>query len=78
MLFDLDSLIAKVITHAPTRERALKRMERALDEFIVGGIRTNIALHKQLLDDPEVIAGTMTTRTIERLLAEAAQAAQGG
>ena len=71
---DYDSLIAKLIVHAPTRAEAIVRMRRALDEFIVGGIRTNIALHKRLLDDPEVIAGTMTTRTIERLLAEAAQA----
>ena len=44
-------------------------MRRALDEFIVGGIRTNIDLHKRLLEDEEVQAGTMTTRTIERLIA---------
>jgi acetyl-CoA carboxylase biotin carboxylase subunit len=42
-------------------------MRRALDEFIVGGIRTNIDLHKALLLDHEVIDGTMTTRTIERV-----------
>jgi len=64
-----DSLIAKVITHAPTRERALKRMERALDEFIVGGIRTNIPLHKRLVVHEDVRAGVMTTRTIEELVA---------
>jgi acetyl-CoA carboxylase, biotin carboxylase subunit len=64
-----DSLIAKVIAHAPTREEAIRRMERALDEFIVGGIRTNIPLHKRLLADPEVRAGKMTTRTIERIIA---------
>jgi acetyl-CoA carboxylase biotin carboxylase subunit len=64
-----DSLVAKVIVHAPTREEALARMDRALDEFIVGGIRTNIALHKRLLRDRDVIAGTMSTRTIERVIA---------
>ncbi|MBI2392241.1 MAG: acetyl-CoA carboxylase biotin carboxylase subunit [Deltaproteobacteria bacterium] len=64
-----DSLIAKVITHAPTRERALKRMERALDEFIIGGIRTNIPLHKRLVQHEDVRAGRMTTRTIEELVA---------
>lgn len=64
-----DSLLAKLIVHASTRAEAITRMQRALDEFIVGGIRTNIALHKMLLDDPEVREGTMTTRTIERLLA---------
>ncbi len=63
-----DSLLAKLIVHAPTRAEAIVRMRRALDEFIVGGIRTNIDLHKRLLEDPEVIAGAMTTRTIERLL----------
>ena len=40
-----DSLLAKLIVHAPSREEAIIRMRRALDEFIVGGIRTNIALH---------------------------------
>ena len=42
-------------------------MQRALDEFIIGGIRTNIDLHKRLLADPEVLAGRMTTRTVERV-----------
>jgi acetyl-CoA carboxylase biotin carboxylase subunit len=65
---DYDSLLAKLIVHAATRGEAIIRMRRALDEFIVAGIRTNIALHKALLDDPEVVAGTMTTRTIERLI----------
>jgi len=65
---DYDSLLAKLIVHAPTRPEAVVRMRRALDEFIVGGIRTNIDLHKALLADPEVVEGTMTTRTIERLL----------
>jgi acetyl-CoA carboxylase biotin carboxylase subunit len=71
---DYDSLIAKLIVHAPTRAEAIVRMRRALDEFIVGGIRTNIALHKILLNDPEVIEGQMTTRTIERVLAEEREA----
>ncbi|MGH7328464.1 MAG: acetyl-CoA carboxylase biotin carboxylase subunit, partial [Polyangiaceae bacterium] len=59
---------AKLIVHAPTREAAIVRMRSALAEFIIGGIRTNIPLHKRLLEDDEVIAGKMTTRTIERLL----------
>jgi acetyl-CoA carboxylase biotin carboxylase subunit len=64
-----DSLLAKLIVHAPTRADAIVRMQRALDEFIVGGIRTNIALHKRLLQAPEMLDGSMTTRTIENLLA---------
>jgi acetyl-CoA carboxylase, biotin carboxylase subunit len=64
-----DSLLGKVIVHAPTREQALKRMQRALDEFIIGGIRTNISLHKELLALPEVMAAEMTTRTVENYMA---------
>jgi acetyl-CoA carboxylase biotin carboxylase subunit len=59
-----------VIVHAPTRAEAIIRMRRALDEFIVGGIRTNIALHKRLLLDDEIIDGAMTTRTIERIISQ--------
>jgi acetyl-CoA carboxylase biotin carboxylase subunit len=68
---DYDSLLAKLIVHAPTRPEAIVRMRRALDEFIVVGIRTNIDLHKALLTDREVVEGTMTTRTIERLIGKA-------
>jgi acetyl-CoA carboxylase biotin carboxylase subunit len=63
-----DSLIAKVIAHAPTREEAIAKMRCALDEFIIGGIRTNIPLHQALLRDPDVIGGKMSTRTIERVV----------
>jgi acetyl-CoA carboxylase biotin carboxylase subunit len=62
-----DSLLAKIIVHAATREKAIIRMRRALDEFIVAGIRTNIELHKALLADHEVVSGTMTTRTVDRV-----------
>ncbi|MDF2692051.1 MAG: Biotin carboxylase of acetyl-CoA carboxylase [Labilithrix sp.] len=65
-----DSLLAKVIVHAPNRAEAIVRMQRALDEFIVGGIRTNIALHKRLLADEEVLSGAMTTRTVERIISQ--------
>ncbi|HEX3344388.1 MAG TPA: acetyl-CoA carboxylase biotin carboxylase subunit, partial [Polyangiaceae bacterium] len=64
---DYDSLLAKLVAHAPTRTEAIIRMRRALDEFIVTGIRTNIDLHKALLADAEVVEGTMTTRTVERV-----------
>ncbi|HKY35986.1 MAG TPA: acetyl-CoA carboxylase biotin carboxylase subunit [Polyangiaceae bacterium] len=63
-----DSLLSKVIVHSPTREQAIKRMQRALDEFIIGGIRTNIPLHQELLALPEVMNGTMTTRTVENFM----------
>jgi acetyl-CoA carboxylase biotin carboxylase subunit len=64
-----DSLLAKLVVHAPTRAEAIQRMRRALDEFIIGGIRTNIPLHKRLLVEPDVVEGVMTTRTIETMLA---------
>jgi acetyl-CoA carboxylase biotin carboxylase subunit len=64
---DYDSLLAKLIVHGATRQEALARARRALDEFIVAGIRTNIDLHKALLADREVIEGTMTTRTVDRV-----------
>jgi acetyl-CoA carboxylase biotin carboxylase subunit len=67
---EYDSLLAKLIAHAPTREQALGRMRRALDEFIIGGIRTNIDLHKRLLDLPEMRDGTHTTRTVEQMMAQ--------
>jgi acetyl-CoA carboxylase biotin carboxylase subunit len=65
-----DSLLAKVIAHAPNRDLALQRMRGALDEFIISGIRTNIPLHKILLDHDDVRGAKMTTRTIERIVAE--------
>jgi acetyl-CoA carboxylase biotin carboxylase subunit len=64
---DYDSLLAKLIVHAATRPEAIVRMRRALDEFIVTGIRTNVDLHKALMADHEVVEGTMTTRTVERV-----------
>ncbi|HEX4514098.1 MAG TPA: acetyl-CoA carboxylase biotin carboxylase subunit [Polyangiaceae bacterium] len=64
-----DSLIAKVITHGNNRAEAIGKMRCALDEFIIGGIRTNIPLHQALLRDPEVTEGRMSTRTIERVVA---------
>lgn len=63
-----DSLIAKVISFGSTRQEAIARMRVALDEFIIGGIRTNIPLHQALLQDPEVVEGRMSTRTIEHLV----------
>jgi len=63
-----DSLIAKVISFGGTRAEAIARMRVALDEFIIGGIRTNIPLHQALLQDREVVEGRMSTRTIEHLV----------
>ncbi|HTJ81767.1 MAG TPA: acetyl-CoA carboxylase biotin carboxylase subunit [Polyangiaceae bacterium] len=64
-----DAMVAKVIVHAQSRPEAIAKMRVALDEFIIAGIRTNLPLHQALLRDPEVLAGTMSTRTIERVVA---------
>lgn len=64
-----DPLLAKVITHGATRAEAIARMRCALDELIISGIRTNIPLHQALLREPDVLAGNISTRTIERLVA---------
>jgi acetyl-CoA carboxylase biotin carboxylase subunit len=56
-----DSMIAKLITTAQTREEAISKMRRALDEFVIEGIKTTIPFHRQLMDDPHYIAGDYTT-----------------
>jgi acetyl-CoA carboxylase, biotin carboxylase subunit len=60
-----DSLIAKLITHAKTRENAIMKMKRALDEFIIEGIPTTIPFHKAVIDDPVFKSGVYSTRYIE-------------
>jgi acetyl-CoA carboxylase biotin carboxylase subunit len=62
-----DSLLAKVIVHAGTRAGAVARMRRALDEFILEGIRTNIPLHKRIMDHPRFQRADVSTRFIEEL-----------
>lgn len=61
-----DSMIAKLIVSAPTRSEAIARMSRALDEFIVEGIKTTIPYHKQLMRDPGFINGEFNTHYLEK------------
>tara|TARA_R110000782_G_scaffold3946_11_gene14040 strand:- start:232 stop:1584 length:1353 start_codon:yes stop_codon:yes gene_type:complete len=56
-----DSMIAKLITTAQTREEAINKMKRALDEFVIEGISTTIPFHRQLMDHPDYLAGNYTT-----------------
>jgi acetyl-CoA/propionyl-CoA carboxylase biotin carboxyl carrier protein len=60
-----DSLIAKVVAWAPTREDARRRMLRALEEFVIEGVPTTMPAHKILLESPQFVDGTYTTRTAE-------------
>jgi len=60
-----DSMIAKLITTAQTREEAINKMKRALDEFVIEGIKTTIPFHRQLMDHPDYLAGNYTTAFME-------------
>jgi acetyl-CoA carboxylase biotin carboxylase subunit len=64
-----DSMIAKVIVHARTRELAIARMRRALDAMVIEGIKTTIPLHLKIMDDPDFQAGNISTRFMEEFLA---------
>lgn len=61
-----DSMIAKLITTAQTREEAISKMKRALDEFVIEGIKTTIPFHRQLMDHPDYIAGNYTTAFMDK------------
>ncbi len=60
-----DSMIAKLITTAQTREEAINKMRRALDEFVIEGVKTTIPFHRKLMDDPNYISGDYTTKFME-------------
>ena len=64
-----DSMVAKLIVHAPTRPEAIARMRRALDEFAVVGIQTTIPLHQRIVNDPEFQRGDYTIHWLERFVA---------
>ena len=60
-----DSMIAKLITTAQTREEAIKKMSRALEEFVIEGVKTTIPFHRQLMTDENYLAGNYTTKFME-------------
>ncbi|MDC1161989.1 acetyl-CoA carboxylase biotin carboxylase subunit [Tenacibaculum sp.] len=60
-----DSMIAKLIVTAQTREEAINKMKRALDEFVIEGVKTTIPFHRQLMDNPDYVAGNYTTKFME-------------
>ena len=60
-----DSMIAKLISTAQTREEAIGKMKRALDEFIIEGIKTTIPFHSKLMQHPDYISGNYTTKFME-------------
>lgn len=60
-----DSMIAKLIIRAPSREEALIRMRRALDEFVIDGIKTTVPFHSKLMEDDQFKSGNFTTKFME-------------
>ena len=63
-----DSLVAKVIVHSRTRERAIARMRRALEAMVIEGIQTTIPIHLRILNDPDFQSGNISTRFMDRFL----------
>ena len=60
-----DSMIAKLIVTAQTREGAINKMKRALDEFVIEGVKTTIPFHRELMDHPDYLSGNYTTKFME-------------
>ncbi|WP_420138100.1 acetyl-CoA carboxylase biotin carboxylase subunit [Sphingomonas sp.] len=72
-----DSMIAKLIVYGTTRNGALRRLRRALEEFVIDGVKTTIPLHRALLDEPDFQTGNYTIKWLEKWLAEQDQADHG-
>ncbi|MBM3213505.1 acetyl-CoA carboxylase biotin carboxylase subunit [Candidatus Poribacteria bacterium] len=62
-----DSLISKLVTFGATREEAIARMRRALDEYTIAGVKTTIPFHRRVMDDTDFLAGCVHTSFVERL-----------
>lgn len=65
-----DSMIAKLIVTAQTRDEAISKMKRALDEFVIEGVKTTIPFHRQLMDHPDYLSGNYTTKFMESFVME--------
>jgi acetyl-CoA carboxylase biotin carboxylase subunit len=64
-----DSMIAKLIVYGTTRQGAIRRLRRALEEFVIEGMKTTIPLHQALIEDPDFQAGNYTIKWLEEWLA---------
>ncbi len=69
---EYDPMLSKLIAYAPTRELAIVRMQRALAEYVIGGIRTNLGLFRKILEDPDFQTNQIDTGYLDRLLARRA------
>ena len=73
---DYDPMLSKLIAYAPTRETAIARLLRALDEYVIGGIRSNLGLFRRILSDADFKAARIDTGYLDRLLAESGAPAE--
>jgi acetyl-CoA carboxylase biotin carboxylase subunit len=64
---EYDPLLAKLVAYAENRTQAIPKLRRALDEYVVGGVKANVSLFRRILDDPEFIAGNTDTGYLQRL-----------
>ena len=71
-----DSMIAKLIVYGSNRQSCIRRLRRALEEFVVEGMKTTIPLHQKLVRDEEFLAGDYTIKWLEQWLAKSAQGAE--
>jgi acetyl-CoA carboxylase biotin carboxylase subunit len=72
---DYDPMLAKLIVYAADRPTAIARMKRALDEYFVGGIKTNLQLFRRILEHPDFVSARIDTGFLDRLLAAKADTA---
>jgi len=71
-----DSMVAKLIVYGTTRDGAMRRLRRALEEFVIDGIKTTIPLHQAVIEDPEFRSGEYTIKWLEEWLAKQAEGAK--
>ena len=65
---DYDPMLSKLIAYAPTRHQAIRRLRRALDEYFIGGIASNLGLFRRILDDEAFVSANIDTGYLDRLL----------
>jgi acetyl-CoA carboxylase, biotin carboxylase subunit len=75
---DYDPMLSKLIAFAPDRQMAIARMRRALDEYFIGGIKTNLSLFRRILEDPDFVAARINTGFLDRMLASGPAAGASG
>ncbi len=75
---DYDPMLSKLIVHAADRPAAIARMRRALDEYFIGGIKTNLPLFRRILEHPDFAAARIDTGFLDRLLTAKAETAPAG